>query len=347
MGCWLNSPFPNSVAVSPEFQQVTASDRFQTLTSTIPETLRFPPVRRGKLTTLQVNLGYRCNQTCSHCHVNAGPWRKEMMARELIDLIPEVLARLDLRCLDLTGGAPELHPQFRELVSAARTLGVEVIDRCNLTILSEPGHEDLAEFLAAMGVRVVASLPCYQQETVDLQRGQGVYERSIAGLKQLNQLGYAQHGSPLQLDLVFNPSGPSLPPAQEPLEAQYRQALSSSHGISFSHLLTITNMPIQRFARDLQHQGQLDPYQQTLREAHRPENINAVMCRSLISVSWTGALYDCDFNQQLNLATNNGPRQLADLLSAADGLMDQPIAVADHCFGCTAGNGSSCGGSLS
>ena len=269
------------------------------------------------------------------------------MAGELIDLIPEVLARLDLRCLDLTGGAPELHPQFRELVSAARALGVEVIDRCNLTILSEPGHEDLAEFLAEMGVRVVASLPCYEQERVDLQRGQGVYERSIAGLKQLNQLGYAQPGSPLQLDLVFNPSGPSLPPAQEPLEAQYRQALLSSHGITFSHLLTITNMPIQRFARDLQHQGQLEPYQQILREAHRPENIPALMCRSLISVSWTGALYDCDFNQQLNLVSNAGPRVLADLLSAADGLMDQPIAVADHCFGCTAGNGSSCGGSLS
>jgi radical SAM/Cys-rich protein len=270
-----------------------------------------------------------------------------MMAKELIDLIPEVLARLDLHCLDLTGGAPELHPQFRELVSAARDLGVEVIDRCNLTILSEPGHEDLAEFLADMGVRVVASLPCYEQERVDLQRGQGVYERSIAGLKQLNQLGYAQPGSPLRLDLVFNPSGASLPPAQEPLEAQYRKALAASHGIAFSHLLTITNMPIQRFARDLQHRGELVPYQQVLRQAHRPENLSGVMCRSLISVSWTGALYDCDFNQQLNLSSKAGPRELADLLSATDGLINQPIAVADHCFGCTAGNGSSCGGSLS
>ncbi len=270
-----------------------------------------------------------------------------MMAPELIELIPEVLARLNLHCLDLTGGAPELHPQFRELVSAARNLGVDVIDRCNLTILSEPGHEDLAEFLAGMGVRVVASLPCYEQERVDSQRGEGVYDRSIAGLKQLNRLGYAQPGSPLELDLVFNPAGPSLPPAQEPLEAQYRQALLSTHGISFSHLLTITNMPIQRFARDLQHQGQLEPYQQILREAHRPENIQALMCRSLISVSWTGALFDCDFNQQLNLASNAGPRVLSDLLSAADGLMGQPIAVDDHCFGCTAGHGSSCGGALS
>jgi|TARA_B100000073_G_scaffold185071_1_gene153093 radical SAM/Cys-rich protein len=270
-----------------------------------------------------------------------------MMAKELTDLIPEVLARLDLHCLDLTGGAPELHPQFRDLVSAARNLGVEVIDRCNLTILSEPGHEDLAEFLADKGVRVVASLPCYEQERVDLQRGEGVYERSISGLKQLNRLGYAQPGSPLELDLVYNPSGPSLPPAQEPLEAQYREALEASHGISFSHLLTITNMPIQRFARDLQHRGQLEPYQRVLRQAHRPENLTGVMCRSLISVSWTGALYDCDFNQQLNLSSTSGPRELADLLSASDGLMNQPIAVAEHCFGCTAGNGSSCGGSLS
>tara|TARA_Y100000589_G_scaffold239167_1_gene226627 strand:- start:1710 stop:2624 length:915 start_codon:yes stop_codon:yes gene_type:complete len=304
-------------------------------------------VHRDRLTTLQVNLGYRCNQTCSHCHVNAGPWRKEMMSSELIELIPEVLARLDLHHLDLTGGAPELHPQFRELVIAARDLGVDVIDRCNLTILSEPGQEDLAEFLAAMRVRVVASLPCYEQERVDLQRGQGVYERSIAGLKQLNRLGYAQPGSPLQLDLVYNPSGPSLPPAQEPLEAQYREALWTGHGISFSHLLTITNMPIQRFARDLQHHDQLEPYQRVLRQAHRPENLRAVMCRSLISVSWTGALYDCDFNQQLNLSSGSGPRQLADLLRAVDGLIDQPIAVAEHCFGCTAGNGSSCGGALS
>lgn len=269
------------------------------------------------------------------------------MAKDLIILIPEVLDQLGLSCLDLTGGAPELHPQFRELVLAARELGVDVIDRCNLTILSEPGHEDLAEFLASMGVRVVASLPCYEQERVDLQRGHGVYERSIAGLQQLNRLGYAQPGSSLQLDLVFNPSGPSLPPAQVQLEAQYREALLSTHGITFSHLLTITNMPIQRFARDLQNQGQLEPYQRILRQAHRPENLNAVMCRSLISVSWTGALFDCDFNQQLNLACGAGPLMLSDLLNATDGLIDKPISVGDHCFGCTAGNGSSCGGSLS
>ena len=311
------------------------------------DSLPFPPLRRQRLTTLQVNLGYRCNQSCSHCHVNAGPWRQEMMAPELIELIPRVLAAQSLDCLDLTGGAPELHPQFRNLVVAARATGVTVIDRCNLTILSEPGQEDLARFLADQGVRVVASLPCYEQERVDLQRGQGVYDRSIAGLKLLNQLGYGQPGSSLKLDLVFNPLGPSLPPPQVPLEDQYREALLRSHGIRFSHLLTITNMQIQRFARDLQHQGTLETYMTTLMKAHRQENLNQVMCRSLISVSWTGSLYDCDFNQQLDLPTGSTTRQLSDLLNTDDGLLDQPIAVAEHCFGCTAGHGSSCGGALS
>lgn len=336
-----------AVGSSPVLNEGACVDQLSSLTAVPSETLHFPSLNRRRLTTLQVNLGYRCNQSCSHCHVNAGPWRKEMMSQELIDLIPEVLARLELNCLDLTGGAPELHPNFCELVSSARDKGVEVIDRCNLTILSEPGQDHLASFLADHGVRVVASLPCYEQERVDLQRGQGVYERSIAGLKRLNDLGYAQPGSPLQLDLVFNPSGASLPPAQGPLEAQYRDALMTSHGIRFSHLLTITNMPIQRFARDLEHRGQLEPYQQVLRKAHRPENLDAVMCRSLISVSWTGTLYDCDFNQQLGLTSGSQPRELVDLLAMTDGLVDQPITVADHCFGCTAGNGSSCSGAFS
>ena len=269
------------------------------------------------------------------------------MAQDLIELIPRVLSAQNLACLDLTGGAPELHPQFRWLVTAARALGVTVIDRCNLTILSEPGQEDLARFLADEGVRVVASLPCYEQERVDLQRGQGVYERSIAGLKLLNQLGYGQPGTSLELDLVFNPLGAALPPPQASLEEQYREALWQTHGIRFSHLLTITNMPIQRFARDLQHQGALESYMTTLKEAHRPDNLSQVMCRSLISVSWTGSLFDCDFNQQLDLPTAGTVRQLIDLLHADDALVEQPIAVADHCFGCTAGGGSSCGGALS
>ena len=307
----------------------------------------FPPLKRRRLETLQVNLGYRCNQSCSHCHVDAGPWRTEMMEPHLVDLIPQVLRHCQLRTLDLTGGAPELHPQFRDLVRAARAEDVAVIDRCNLTILSEPGQESLAEFLADCGVRIVASLPCYEKDRVDQQRGRGVFERSLDALKTLNRLGYGMPGSPLELDLVYNPSGPFLPPPQQTLEEQYRQQLMQSHGISFNHLLTLANMPIKRFAQDLAFSGNLGCYQTLLQEAHRPENLDAVMCRTLISVSWTGALYDCDFNQQLGCSVGAEPAVLNDLLRTHDGLVDQPIAVAEHCFGCTAGQGSSCGGSLS
>lgn len=307
----------------------------------------FPSLRRRRLETLQVNLGYRCNQSCSHCHVDAGPWRTEMMESQLVELIPQVLRHCQLKTLDLTGGAPELHPQFRELVRAARAEGVEVIDRCNLTILTEPGQESLADFLAASGVRIVASLPCYEQERVDRQRGRGVFERSIQGLKMLNRLGYGMPGSPLELDLVYNPSGPVLPPPQHALQEQYTEQLKTSHGISFHHLLTIANMPIKRFARDLDLSGELEAYQNLLRQAHRADNLDGVMCRTLISVSWTGALHDCDFNQQLGCSAGAAPAVLSDLLTMDDGLVEQPIAVADHCFGCTAGQGSSCGGSLS
>lgn len=307
----------------------------------------FPSIRRRRLETLQVNLGYRCNQSCSHCHVDAGPWRTEMMEPHQVELIPQVLKHCQLKTLDLTGGAPELHPQFRDLVSAARAQDVEVIDRCNLTILTEPGQESLAEFLANSGVRIVASLPCYQQERVDRQRGRGVFERSLDALQVLNRLGYGMPGSSLKLDLVYNPSGPSLPPPQHSLEKQYRKQLKASHGISFHHLLTLANMPIKRFARDLEVSGELECYQNLLQEAHRSDNLDGVMCRTLISVSWTGALHDCDFNQQLGCSVGAEPAVLADLLTIQDGLVDQPIAVADHCFGCTAGQGSSCGGSLS
>lgn len=307
----------------------------------------FPSIRRRRLETLQVNLGYRCNQSCSHCHVDAGPWRTEMMEPYQVELIPQVLKHCQLKTLDLTGGAPELHPQFRDLVSAARAQDVEVIDRCNLTILTEPGQESLAEFLADSGVRIVASLPCYQQERVDRQRGRGVFERSLDALQVLNRLGYGMPGSSLKLDLVYNPSGPSLPPPQHSLEKQYRKQLKASHGISFHHLLTLANMPIKRFARDLEVSGELECYQNLLQEAHRSDNLDGVMCRTLISVSWTGALHDCDFNQQLGCSVGAEPAVLADLLTIQDGLVDQPIAVADHCFGCTAGQGSSCGGSLS
>jgi radical SAM/Cys-rich protein len=261
-------------------------------------------------------------------------------------LIPHVLAARQLSCLDLTGGAPELHPQFRELVVAARQLGVEVLDRCNLTILSEPGQADLARFLADQGVTVVASLPCYAAENVDRQRGSGVFERSIEALRQLNALGYGQPGSGLELQLVYNPQGPDLPPPQAQLEADYRRVLAADFGVVFTSLYALANMPIQRFASWLQAQGKLEAYQALLQNKHCGANLERVMCRSLISVDWQGWLYDCDFNQQLGLsAAGRSRRHLGELLGwdpQGDG-----VAVADHCFGCTAGGGSSCGGALS
>jgi len=304
----------------------------------------FPPLRRGALTTLQVNLGYRCNQACSHCHVDAGPARSEMMDAATLALIPQVLAARQIATLDLTGGAPELHGGFRALVAQARAQGVVVIDRCNLTILSEPGQEDLAAFLADQGVRVVASLPCYLEDNVDRQRGSGVFARSIAGLQQLNALGYGRSGFDLVLDLVFNPQGPSLPPPQQQLEADYRRHLGETYGISFNSLLALANMPIARFAAQLQRSGELEGYQQLLQRSHNPANLDQLMCRSLISVDWQGRLYDCDFNQMQGLPAA-GAQHLRDLLNSDP--QGCSIAVAPHCFGCTAGSGSSCGGALS
>lgn len=304
----------------------------------------FPPIARERLETLQVNLGYRCNQQCQHCHVNAGPNRSEMMSEENLREVLRVLTGGAIRQLDLTGGAPELHPGFRELVSAAREQGVAVIDRCNLTILSEPGQEDLAEFLADRQVEVVASLPCYLAENVDGQRGKGVFERSIAGLRRLNVLGYGEPESGLVLNLVYNPLGPYLPPPQADLEQDYRERLAA-HGVSFSRLLTIANMPIQRFGSMLASKGQFDDYLALLKAAHAEQNLASVMCRSLISVDWQGWLYDCDFNQMLGLPLPGRQRlHLCDLDPSE--LTGRPIAVADHCFGCTAGQGSSCGGAL-
>lgn len=303
----------------------------------------FPSIVRGRLETLQVNLGYRCNQQCQHCHVNAGPKRSEMMSKEYLREVVRVLEDGTVRRLDLTGGAPELHPGFRNLVRQARALGVTVIDRCNLTILSEPGQEELVDFLADQKVEVVASLPCYLQENVDRQRGQGVFERSLAGLRRLNSLGYGRPGTGLVLNLVYNPVGPHLPPPQSDLERDYRERLAE-HGVSFNRLLTITNMPIQRFGSMLASKGQFDQYLALLKEAHCEQNLAAVMCRSLISVDWRGWLYDCDFNQMLNLRMPGRRLHLRDL-DPAD-LTGRPIAVADHCYGCTAGQGSSCGGAL-
>jgi radical SAM/Cys-rich protein len=308
----------------------------------------FPALRRRALETLQVNLGYRCNQACLHCHVNAGPTRREAMEAETIELVLEYLAGAQIGSLDLTGGAPELHPRFRELVGRARALGVQVMDRCNLTILNEPGQEDLAAFLASQRVEVVASLPCYLEENVDEQRGDGVYQRSIEGLRQLNDLGYGQAGSGLMLNLVYNPIGPYLPPPQEALEADYKRELRARHGIVFNHLFALANLPIQRFGSTLISRGQFDEYMQLLRGAHRDENLEQVMCRSLLSVDWQGYVYDCDFNQMLGLPLMLEGRpqpHLRDLIERD--LNGRAIAVADHCYGCTAGQGSSCGGALS
>lgn len=307
----------------------------------------FPALRRARLETLQVNLGYRCNQSCLHCHVNAGPHRTEMMSRETISDVLGFVEVNRIKVLDLTGGAPELHPHFRMLVEKARQLGVRVIDRCNLTVLSEPAQEGLAAFLAAHRVEVTASMPCYTAELVDRQRGKGVYDASIVGLKQLNALGYGREGSGLVLNLVYNPQGPTLPPPQDKLEADYKRILGETHGIVFNRLFTLANMPIQRFGSTLISKGRFNEYMSLLRSAHREENLESVMCRTLVSVDWRGRVYDCDFNQMLDLplADRGKSRPLLSELIGRD-LEGHPIAVRDHCYGCTAGQGSSCGGAL-
>jgi radical SAM/Cys-rich protein len=307
----------------------------------------FPALRRGALETLQVNLGYRCNQSCLHCHVNAGPTRTEMMSRETATDVLAFIGVAGVKRLDLTGGAPELNPHFRELVVRARELGVHVMDRCNLTVLEEPGQEGLAAFLAAHEVEIVASLPCYLEDNIDRQRGKGVFERSVRGLRALNALGYGEPGGRLALNLVYNPQGPSLPPPQAALEADYRKRLGEEYGVRFTALYTLANMPIQRFGSTLVTKGQFNEYMALLRGAHRDENLDGVMCRSLVSVDWQGNVYDCDFNQMLGLplAVDGRSRvQLSELIGRD--LRGNPIAVRDHCYGCTAGQGSSCGGAL-
>ena len=307
----------------------------------------FPALTRNRLTTLQVNLGYKCNQSCLHCHVNASPQRTEMMDADTVDNVLEVLRIRRIGTLDLTGGAPELNPHFRRLVVAARAQGVRVIDRCNLTILFEPGQEGLAEFLAAHGVEVVASLPCYSLERVDRQRGAGVFDKSIAALRVLNALGYGQPGGALQLNLVYNPQGPSLPPEQTQLEADYKRELHAHFGIAFNGLYALANMPIQRFGSTLVSKGEFVPYMRLLKGAHRPENLDTVMCKSLVSVDWRGHLYDCDFNQMLGVPLRLDGRMRPHLRDLLDRDVEgRAVRVADHCYGCTAGQGSSCGGAL-
>ena len=307
----------------------------------------FPDISRRRLDTLQVNLGYRCNQACLHCHVNAGPTRTEEMTREIVDIVIAFVRASRVGLVDVTGGAPELNRHFRFLVDAVRSQGVRVVDRCNLTILEQPGQEDLAEFLATRHVEITASLPCYLEENVNRQRGAGVFDASIRALRRLNALGYGRPDCGLPLNLVFNPQGPVLPPAQGELEAAYREQLRSHYGIEFTRLYTLTNMPIQRFGSTLVSKRQFDPYMRLLRASHRGQNLEAVMCRTLMSVDWQGWVYDCDFNQMLGVPLAHGARRrvrLADLLEAD--LEGNPIAVLDHCYGCTAGQGSSCGGAL-
>jgi len=307
----------------------------------------FPVIRRGRLETLQVNLGYKCNQSCLHCHVNAGPNRTEMMDRETLDAVIRFMDDSSVTTLDLTGGAPEISPLFRTLVSAAHARGVKVIDRCNLTILLEPDQQGTARFLADNRVRIVASMPCYLKENVDKQRGDGVFDTSLTALRLLNGLGYGQAGSGLELDLVFNPQGALLPPPQQALEQDYKSRLAEQYDIHFNHLLTLTNMPIKRFGSTLVSKGKFDAYMTLLRDAHQDENLSAVMCRSLISIDWQGYVYDCDFNQMLDLPTRLEQKTRLHISELqADDLTGNPIMVADHCYGCTAGQGSGCGGAL-
>ncbi|HXN15852.1 MAG TPA: arsenosugar biosynthesis radical SAM (seleno)protein ArsS [Usitatibacter sp.] len=307
----------------------------------------FPALTRRRLETVQVNVGYLCNQTCVHCHVNAGPTRTEAMSKETAAQVLAYLAASGATTLDITGGAPELNAQFRDLVRGARRNGSRVIDRSNLTVLFEPGQQDLAAFLAEEGVDIVASLPCYTPELVDRQRGKGVYETSIAAIRRLNELGYGREDSRLVLDLVYNPQGPNLPPPQAALEADYKRVLGEKFGIVFNRLYTLANMPIQRFGSMLISKGQFNDYLKLLRSAYRAQNLESVMCRSLVSIDWKGYLYDCDFNQMLGLplVVAGRPRtHLADVLG--EDLQGNPIVVRDHCYGCTAGQGSSCGGAL-
>ena len=309
--------------------------------------ITFPAIRRGALDTLQVNVGYRCNQSCVHCHVNAGPNRTEEMTGDIADVVLDFLQRQRIGTLDITGGAPELNAHFRRLVERARRIGVRVMDRHNLTVLEVPGQEDLADFLAAQRVEIVASMPCYLVDNVDQQRGKGVYDASIRGLKRLNALGYGRFGTGLALNLVYNPQGPSLPPPQAALEADYKRSLADNHGIVFSGLFTLTNMPIQRFGAILLAKGKFDDYLALLRHAHLDANLDGVMCKNLISIDYRGYVYDCDFNQMLDLPLPHGGvsrPHLRDLLDVD--LAGNEIRVAGHCFGCTAGQGSSCGGAL-
>jgi len=304
------------------------------------------PLQATGIEVLQIDVGKLCNQTCKHCHVDAGPDRREVMSREIAELCLKVLSENDIATLDITGGAPEMNPHFRWLVEAASKLGRRVIDRCNLTILMAPGFDDLPEFLAEHRVDIVASLPCYLAENTDAQRGDGVFQKSIEALRRLNTLGYGQPDSGLELTLVFNPTGPTLPPQQASLEDAYHRELKARHDVVFNRLFTITNMPIARFLDDLISHGQYDEYMQTLINAWNPETVPGLMCRTTLSVSWEGHLFDCDFNQMLNLGLSPGQPQHIRDFNALE-LIQRHISTGQHCYGCTAGTGSGCTGAIS
>ena len=307
---------------------------------------KFPSIYKEPIETLQINIGYKCNQACKHCHVNSSPLRTEKMSNEIISLIPKIIDKYKIKTLDITGGAPELHPEFKNLIASLSTKQVDIIDRCNLTIFFEEGYEDLPQFLAKNKVIVTASLPCYEKDNVEIQRGLGVFEKSINAIKILNDLGYGKKETGLQLNLVYNPVSPILPPSQEILEKDYKKILFEKYNIVFNNLYTITNMPINRYEESLRREGKLNTYYKLLKENFNENNLENLMCKKTISVNWLGEIYDCDFNQQINFRENKGPKTLSDLLDESF-TFDYGIAVKEHCFACTAGAGSSCGGTLS
>ena len=307
---------------------------------------KFPSIYKEPIETLQINIGYKCNQACKHCHVNSSPLRTEKMSNKMISLIPKIIEKYRIKTLDITGGAPELHPEFKNLITSLSTKQVDIIDRCNLTIFFEEGYEDLPQFLAKNKVIVTASLPCYEKNNVDFQRGAGVFEKSINAIKILNNLGYGKKENGLQLNLVYNPVSPILPPSQEILEKDYKKILFEKYNIVFNNLYTITNMPINRYEESLRREGKLNTYYKLLKENFNEKNLENLMCKKTISVNWLGEIYDCDFNQQINFRDNKGPKTLFDLLDESF-TFDYRVAVKEHCFACTAGAGSSCGGTLS
>jgi radical SAM/Cys-rich protein len=302
---------------------------------------------RRAVDTLQVNLGRYCNLACIHCHVESGPSRTEMMSRETVDAVLRFLAATNIPTLDITGGAPELHRDFDYLVESARGLGRHVMDRCNLTVIFEPGKDYLPEFFNRHQVELICSLPCYSQENVDKQRGKGAFDLSIHALRRLNELGYGQANSDLVLNLVYNPVGPHLPPPQAILEQDYKRILGEQFGIVFHQLYCLTNMPITRYAAHLKLRGEYDDYTEMLEYSFNTATLDQVMCRNLISIGWDGSIYDCDFNQMLDLRFRDRAGKALNIASLSlDQILDRPITIGDHCYACTAGCGSSCGGAL-